>query len=307
MRWPTFGPLDFFGTKNCGTLRCWRSNRWRDAAWLGKDGGRVGEEGWRAGGYRAWIISHDLDTWLMTMVLFSSPKDTPFKSPKWFINGSDPNHLLYNWDDPPSGRKGRHFFQDRNIGGLIGLVLMKVIAEENYFTICKIQLMANWWFGARWFGILGVFLSSMFFFNHKRIPGIQTSGPQTTNWPFAERCWKRPWKSRDVQFRESLDMYTLTYGLWQIIFLTMETDWVLIPGENNISYSSVFSEFGSLLLQLLIPVVFTEPWYWYIFGSWLLFRRRVSSVALWDFPNKPNKQVVDGVTFSGPLKHGLLK
>ena len=185
--------------------------------------------------------------------------------------------------------------------------ILKEFAEENYFTICKIQLMANWWFGARWFGILGVFLSSMFFFNHKRIPGIQTSGPQTTNWPFAERCWKRPWKSRDVQFRESLDMYTLTYGLWQIIFLTMETDWVLIPGENNISYSSVFSEFGSLLLQLLIPVVFTEPWYWYIFGSWLLFRRRVSSVALWDFPNKPNKQVVDGVTFSGPLKHGLLK
>ena len=138
------------------------------------------EEGWRAGWYSAWIISQDLETWLITMVLFSSPKDTPSKSPKWFINGSDPNHLLYNWDDPPSGRKGRHFFQDRNIGGLIGLVLRKVIAEESYFTICKIQQMANWWFGARWFGILGVFLSSMFFF----IRGSQESKPPAPNRQF---------------------------------------------------------------------------------------------------------------------------
>ena len=41
------------------------------------------------------------------------------------------------------------------------------------------QLMVNWWFGSRWFGILGLLLSRNHF--HKGIPNIQTTGPQTTN------------------------------------------------------------------------------------------------------------------------------
>ena len=41
------------------------------------------------------------------------------------------------------------------------------------------QLLVNCWFGARWFGILGVHPSNNPF--HKGIPGIQTTGPQTNN------------------------------------------------------------------------------------------------------------------------------
>ena len=40
--------------------------------------------------------------------------------------------------------------------------------------------MVNWWFGSRWFGILGVPLSNSPFPKIKGIPQIQTTGPQTT-------------------------------------------------------------------------------------------------------------------------------
>ena len=40
--------------------------------------------------------------------------------------------------------------------------------------------MVNWWFGSRWFGILGVPLSNNPFPKFKGIPQIQTTRPQTT-------------------------------------------------------------------------------------------------------------------------------
>ena len=45
-----------------------------------------------------------------------------------------------------------------------------------------VQLMVNCWFGARWFGILGVPSNNPF---HKGIPGIQTTNPNqqlTISW-----------------------------------------------------------------------------------------------------------------------------
>ena len=55
-----------------------------------------------------------------------------------------------------------------------------------YFTtlhFCLTQLMVNGWFGARWSGIgIGVPLCNN---PWKGIPGIQTTGPQTTNKPLA--------------------------------------------------------------------------------------------------------------------------
>ena len=46
------------------------------------------------------------------------------------------------------------------------------------------QLIVNCWFGARWFGILRLPVSSNPF--HRGIPGIQTTGPQTNNEPLAD-------------------------------------------------------------------------------------------------------------------------
>ena len=44
------------------------------------------------------------------------------------------------------------------------------------------QLVANWWFGSRWFGIrIGVALGNNPF--HKWTLGIETTGPQTTKFP----------------------------------------------------------------------------------------------------------------------------
>lgn len=43
---------------------------------------------------------------------------------------------------------------------------------------------SNWWFGSRWFRILGVPLSNHPF--HEGIPCIQTTGPKTTNKPFSD-------------------------------------------------------------------------------------------------------------------------
>ena len=54
------------------------------------------------------------------------------------------------------------------------------------------QLMVHCWFGARWFGILGVPLRSLsnnpF---HKGIPNIQTTSPQITHLPLVEQTWRK--------------------------------------------------------------------------------------------------------------------
>ena len=43
---------------------------------------------------------------------------------------------------------------------------------------------SNWWFGSRWFRILGVPLINHPF--HEGIPCIQTTGPKTTNKPYSD-------------------------------------------------------------------------------------------------------------------------
>ena len=58
-----------------------------------------------------------------------------------------------------------------------------------FFVGVDVQLMVNCWFGARWFGILGVHPSNHPFY--KGIPGIQTTGPQTNNEPLADRCFSK--------------------------------------------------------------------------------------------------------------------
>ena len=45
--------------------------------------------------------------------------------------------------------------------------------RAGYSILFWYQLVVNWWFGARWFGILGVPLSNNLF--HKGIPGIETT------------------------------------------------------------------------------------------------------------------------------------
>ena len=50
------------------------------------------------------------------------------------------------------------------------------------------QLPMNWWFGARWFGILGIPLSNNPF--HNRILGIQTTRPQTNDLPLDDLTLK---------------------------------------------------------------------------------------------------------------------
>ena len=55
----------------------------------------------------------------------------------------------------------------------------------------EVQLMVNCWFGARWLGFLG---SPYERDCYLRAPlESQTTGPQTNNWPLAEKWWLEDW------------------------------------------------------------------------------------------------------------------
>ena len=82
------------------------------------------------------------------------------------------------------------------------------------------QLMVNCWFGARWFGILRVPLSNNPF--HKGILGIQTTGPQTNNWPLVE--------SRHLGFAHWFGSHLLR-GRWSEWRILSEVRWEKrVPG-----------------------------------------------------------------------------
>ena len=56
--------------------------------------------------------------------------------------------------------------------------------QEPIFRAPSIKPMVNWWLGSWWFRILNLFRGSSF---HKGIPGIQTTGTQTTNLPLVAK------------------------------------------------------------------------------------------------------------------------
>ena len=67
------------------------------------------------------------------------------------------------------------------VAGLVQILwgFGEVLMEVSIWIDVYIQLMVDGWFGAQWFGTLGVTPSNNPF--HEGIPGIETTGPQTTN------------------------------------------------------------------------------------------------------------------------------
>ena len=113
----------------------------------------------------------------------------------WFISqisGQKPDNSIIRWSNYSTFGRVTCVFRcfsssssckDFDVGILKGLErfgTQKSLALQVFFSNCScINWWQHMWFGAQWFGILVVLYPLNPF--HKDIPGVQATGPQTTN------------------------------------------------------------------------------------------------------------------------------